>query len=193
MIELYRCSVIFLLILKRSIIELAFLDIFLFAIIGNLNYFLFLPFSFKIIILITLIQSTLIYQKHTKFIEPIFFIASGSVKTLVFLNFLINNLLYFTISIFLFLLNFTSLLSILKIAFILNLLILISFFIKFTIPFYKINSLSLRKFVLTIIYFTFFSILSLIPYSSLNFIILLIVFIFSIQYFNRSFNINDNF
>lgn len=193
MIELYRGSVIFLLILKRSIIELAFVDILLFTIIGNLNYFLFIPISFKMIILFTLIQSTLIYQKHTKFIEPIFLIASGSIKTLVFLNFLNNNLLYFSISIFLFLMNFTSLLSILEIGFILNLLILISFFIKFIIPLYRINSLFLRKYVMIIIYLTSFSILGVIPYSNLNFIILLIVFIFSIQYFNRPFNINDTF
>lgn len=193
MIELYKGSGIFLIILKRSIIELGFVDILLFTIIGNLNYFLFIPFSFKLILLMTLIQNTLLYQKHTKFIEPIFLIASGSLKTLVFFNFINNNLLYFSISIFLYILNFTSLLSILNIGFILNLLILISFFIKFIIPLNQINNLSLRKFIMFLIYFMSFSILNVIPFSGLNFTTLLIVFFLSIQHFNRPFNINDNF
>ncbi len=178
----------YLMILRRSSIELLFIDIVLFTVISNLNYFNFISPFFRLIIAAFFLQKPLLNLNFTKFIEPLFIISGSDIKRVAFINFFLNNLSYFLISVLLIILKYADIELVLQNAFVLNLLISLSYVIKFNI---QIKDNRIKNSLKSVLYYSLIPLTHLLPYSFLNMVILLIVFFFLINYFNRSYNIYD--
>lgn len=184
----------FAVILKKNLISLSVLDIIIFSFYINTNYFFSFPEILKISIAVFLIQQTLLNYSYTKFIESIFFISGIKVKKLVLINFFINNLFFLTISFSLKIIEMTTIQNISKNFFILNALILISFLLKFIIPFQNIKHSFLRKVISLILFYFLFGLISVgLSFPFIGSLLLLIIFFFLINYFNRSLNLYDNY
>jgi len=183
---------IFALILKKNLINLSILDIIFFSLFININYFFSLSEIVKIYISVYIIHKTILNYSYTKFIELVFFISGTKVKKLVLINFFMNNFFFLIISLFLGILKITTFQVISKNFFILNSLMVISFFLKFIISFQNINNSFFRKILITILFYFLFGIITIfLNFPLLGSFIVLIIFALLINYFNRTLNLND--
>lgn len=183
----------FLIIFKKNFINLSIIDIIIFSFFVNTNYLYSFPKILKISISVFLIQSTILNYTHTKFIEPIFLISGAKIKKLVIINFWINNIIFLLISFLLVIIKKSNIIEISENFYILNSLILISFILKFIIPFKNIEYSFIRKSIILILFYFLFSLtITGLKAPFVGSLAVLTIFFITINYFNRSLNLNDN-
>lgn len=172
---------------KINLINLNSIDILIFSIFSNLNYFNSLPEMLKLFIAIFIMRKPLMSYVYTQSLEDIFFVSGAKIKKLVLINFCFNNIIFLIISIFLFFLNLSLSVVIVKNLFVLNTLICISFLLKFVIPFQEIKQPLFRNTIKTFLYYFLFGFLSMgMVYPLISSAIVFCVFFLLIYYFNRT-------
>ena len=176
----------------KNIVNLNIIDILIFSVFININYFEFLTRVIQILIAITIVRKTLIEHSYTSFIETAFFVAGARIKEFVLINFFFNQLIFFGVSMILMLFNLVSLKIITENLFILNLVICISFLIKFVI--FSLDKIKYfyKSVIKGVLFYTLFGFLSIgISFPRLGSLIALFVFFFIIHYYNRTLNYED--
>lgn len=177
---------------KINLINLNSIDILIFSIFSNLNYFNSLPEMLKLFIAIFIMRKPLMSYVYTQSLEDIFFVSGAKIKKLVLINFCFNNIIFLIISIFLFFLNLSLSVVIVKNLFVLNTLICISFLLKFVIPFQEIKQPLFRNTIKTFLYYFLFGLLSMgMAYPLISTAIVFCVFFLLIYYFNRTLYYDD--
>lgn len=165
------------------------IDILIFSILINLNNFDYFSREIQVLFAIFIIRKSLIAHIHTNSIQIMFFLSGVKTRKLIFLNLIYHHLIYLPIAFLMLFLKFTSIHFFIENLIVFNLAICISALLKFTIPFYKIEEVFLRKMLQTIIYFTFFG---LFFYSlKLSLMVILLFYTLIINYFNRTLNYDD--
>lgn len=181
------------LIFRKNLKALSIIDIMVFTVFINSNYFSFIPNPVRLSISIFLIQKPMLKLDYTKFIEPVFIVFGGRIKKIVMINWFINNFIFSILSILLIIMNITSFAKVCENVFVLNTLICISFLIKFVFPLNNINNLHIRKIIKFSLYYTSIGLLSTISFNPFNMIVLIGLFIFLTHKFNRTFNAYDSY
>jgi len=177
---------------KINIVHLNIIDILIFSVFVNLNYFDSVPEILRLLIAIFIIRKSLMSNIYTRFLENIIFISGTKIKKLVLLNFGINNLFFLTIAALLFFLKLSFLGVIVKNLFILNALICISFLLTFVMPFQEIKKPLFRSSVSVLSYYLLFSFLSVgMIYPLISLCLILGIFFLFIHYFNRTLCYDD--
>lgn len=172
-----------------------FIDIILYSVIENINipYLAFLPRTTIVLIGIILIKKSISDYKLTLYLENVFFIAGAEIKKLVLFNFYLNNFIYTICSVVLCGFKLSTITIVLKGFYVLNLLMCITFLLKFVFFNKKTNMpLFLKSTLKAILYYVVFSFFVFgisFPYFSTPTII--IIFFILINYYNRTFNYYD--
>lgn len=193
MIEYNSKLTIYLEIIRKSFIELLFVDILLFILIANSDFFFLFPKPIKVFIMIFLTRKTLLNHTYTEFLEPLFIVAGGDIKRLVFINFFYNNVFFILTSLLLLAFNITTFEKSAENIFMLNLLIFVSFMVKFNMPIHQIKDIYIYKTLQIVIYYISFPLIIIIPNNLFNTIVLMLSFIFLVNYFNRTYNYYDSY
>lgn len=180
---------------KTNLRNLEFLDLFLFSTIVNINIsnFLHLPRTVIILIGTILIKKSISDYNLTIAVENVFFITGTKIKKLVLVNFYLNNFIFIIISMTLLFFNLSSFGIILENFYVLNLLMCITFLLKFAFPFVEITkSFFLLRIIKSVIYYSLFSLFLIgISYSLSSTFFMVSIFYFLINYFNRTLNYYD--
>lgn len=188
-------SLTYVTLFRKSLSNLMLIDIILYSVIENINipYLAFLPRTTIVLIGIILIKKSISDYNLTLYLENVFFIAGAEIKKLVLFNFYLNNFIYTICSVVLCVLKLTTITIVLKGFYVLNLLMCITFLLKFVffnkqtkMPLFLKSTL---KAILYYIVFSFFVFGISFPYISTPTII--IIFFILINYYNRTFNYYD--
>lgn len=150
-------------LIKNHVLKLDAIDIIVFSVLINLNFYILLKREFQVFICILILRRYLLKHSITKYLESIIFISGRKLRFIVFLNLIINNLIFILISLFMWLIDLVSSNYFIENIMILNALITISVFIKYSFPYRFINSYFILNILQQIIYFVTFFVFYYLP------------------------------
>ena len=179
----------YLILFLRELVNLNFIDIIVFSVFINLNLSDYFIREIQLLIAIFIIRKILIKHIYTDKIKTLLFISGFKIKKVILLNLIFNNLTFISISVIMFFFKLLNTFIFIENLIILNLLICVSFFIKYILPLNNIKDSFLKNFVESIIYFTFFSISFFGNTTSLFTIFSFYIFVFI--FYNRTLNYYD--
>ncbi len=180
-------------ILIKNMKNMKIIDILIYSLIININFFN-LNRNLQILLSISIIRKLLIDYKYSEELHMTFFLAEGSIKDIALISFFFNNLFYICTSWILVICIELSFFIVLEGMLILNLLILISYLIKYFLsePLIIFKAYSLNKLISSILYYISFSIFSIFLFHQwIGLIGVIFLFFFLNNKFNRLLNAYD--